>query len=242
MHHILPIRYDNYWFITQYLGLYILSPYLTKALTRLSRKEYKSFLVSFFIIVSILQLNGLKGGFSLVWFMFLYAFAGYLKTFPKDYFFLQNNSGLIFIFGSFLLFIISIFTNSGKLGIVTYWGFYNGPILFLTSVSLFLFFLKKRESQQIIAISRIAPYTLGIYLFHEHPILKEVLWTKLNDSGIPINIFTIIFISLSIFLIGIIVELCRKQIFNIIPIGKYVYKLLFIIYSQTINYYICHLR
>lgn len=30
IHVLMPIRYDSYWFITQYLGLYIMSPFLAK--------------------------------------------------------------------------------------------------------------------------------------------------------------------------------------------------------------------
>lgn len=48
IHALLPIRYDSYWFITQYIGLYIISPFLSKWARSMSKKEYKTMLVSFF--------------------------------------------------------------------------------------------------------------------------------------------------------------------------------------------------
>ncbi len=79
IHALMPVRYDSYWFITQYLGLYIMSPFLSKWARSMSKKEYQTMLVSFFIITSIIQLQGLKGGFSLIWFIFLFMFAGYIQ-------------------------------------------------------------------------------------------------------------------------------------------------------------------
>ena len=47
IHVLMPIRYDSYWFITQYLGLYIMSPFLAKWARSVSKQEYKIMLVSF---------------------------------------------------------------------------------------------------------------------------------------------------------------------------------------------------
>lgn len=49
IHVLMLIRYDSYWFITQYLGLYIMSPFLSKWARSMSKKEYQTMLVSFLL-------------------------------------------------------------------------------------------------------------------------------------------------------------------------------------------------
>lgn len=186
IHALMPIRYNSYWFVTQYIGIYILSPFIANWARRMSKEEYKVCLVSFFIITSILQLDGLKGGFSLIWFLFLFLFAGYIQLWKKTSNMLrkwESNSGTIFLIISFLLFVFSLFFNDSHLNIVTYWGFYNGPLLFISSVSLFLFFMKIKTSKIVVWCSKLSPYMFGVYLIHENPIIKKDLWSFFNGGG-----------------------------------------------------------
>lgn len=216
IHVLMPVRYDSYWFITQYLGLFIMSPFLSKWARSMSKKEYQTMLVSFFIITSIIQLQGLKGGFSLIWFIFLFMFAGYIHLhggasglIPEW----KQYAGITFITTSSLLFIISFPVNGSKLNIVGYWG-YNGPLLFIASVSLFLFFLKMKESNAIRIISKLSPYMLGVYLIHEHPILKEKLWIFLNENFAEIKIIHLLIIAFIIMAVCIPIECVRQFLFR----------------------------
>lgn len=227
IHALMPVRYDSYWFITQYLGLYIMSPFLSKWARSMSKKEYQTMLVSFFIITSIIQLQGLKGGFSLIWFIFLFMFAGYIQLqggvngiIPEW----KQHAGITFIMTSSLLFIISLPINGNKLNIVGYWGFYNGPLLFIASVSLFLFFLKMKESNAVRIISKLSPYMLGVYLIHEHPIFKDWLWKFLHKNVAHTNIFHLLIIALVIMAICIPIEYVRQLLFKIFRIDTLFYK------------------
>lgn len=44
VHSALPIRYSVYWFVTAYMGMYILSPYLSRLACQLEKEEYKKIL------------------------------------------------------------------------------------------------------------------------------------------------------------------------------------------------------
>lgn len=55
---LLPVRYSIYWFITAYIGMYLLSPYLAKLAQNLNEKEYTSFiclLTGMFVLYSFLR-------------------------------------------------------------------------------------------------------------------------------------------------------------------------------------------
>lgn len=58
VHSLLPIRYTMYWFVTAYMGMYILSPYLSRLACHLEKNEYKKFLMiltGLFVLYSFLQ-------------------------------------------------------------------------------------------------------------------------------------------------------------------------------------------
>lgn len=226
IHVLMPIRYDSYWFITQYLGLYIMSPFLAKWARSMSKQEYKIMLVSFFIITSILQLQGLKGGFSLIWFLFIFMFAGYIQLWESESFTIKRwntYAGIIFIFISALLFLISFPINGKTLNIVSYWDFYNGPLLFIASVSLFLFFKKIKESKLVVVVSKLSPYMFGVYLVHENPIVKEHLWSYLNGLFTEIRISNLFLIAIIILFSSAFIEYLRQLIFRTLKIDSLFY-------------------
>lgn len=229
IHILMPIRYDSYWFITQYLGLYIMSPFLAKWARSMSKQEYKIMLVSFFIITSIIQLQGLKGGFSLIWFLFIFMFAGYIQLWENKSITMKKwntYAGIIFIFASVLLFLISFPINGSTLNIVGYWGFYNGPLLFTASVSLFLFFKKMKESKLVVTISKLSPYMFGVYLVHENPIVKEHLWSYLNGELTDVWILDLFFIAIIILFLSAFIEYLRQLIFKTLKIDSRFYNVI----------------
>ena len=89
-----PIN-NQYWFITSYLGLYVLSPYLNKALDSLSEQELKRlcllFFVGFSLIPSVVVFEPAqdffdpRSGKSLVWFVVLYCFVFFFKKYWMAY-------------------------------------------------------------------------------------------------------------------------------------------------------------
>lgn len=248
IHYLMPIRYDSYWFITQYIGLFIMTPFLAKWAHSMKKAEYKAMLFSLFILTSIIQLHGLRGGFSLIWFIFLFMFAGYIRLYENESTILfkwSKKPGMIFIIFSLLLFILSFFTNRESLNIVTYFGFYNGPLLFFSSVSFFLYFKKKSESKLIITIAKLSPYMFGVYLIHEHPIVKEHLWTYLNNQISDVTVYILLLVALIIFISCIFIEFLRQVIFKILRINEvfnYILNSTFIFIVTHLKKFICYVR
>lgn len=227
IHVLMPIRYDSYWFITQYLGLYIMSPFLAKWARMISKREYEIMLFSFFIITSIIQLPGLKGGFSLIWFIFLFIFAGYIRLYGNESPLLSKwklNSGVIFTIFIFVLSFIAVISNGKMLGIVEYWGFYNGPFLFIVSVSFFFLFLKLKEFRLVVFISKFSPYMFGVYLIHENPTLKKILWPYLSEQFPRIGIYQLFLIAFIVLSICVLIEWIRQRIFIVLKIETHLFR------------------
>ncbi len=223
VHVILPIHYDLYWFITQYIGLFLISPFLIKSANNLTKEDYKKFLIISFFIVSILQLQGLKGGFSLLWFIFLFMFSGYIRLYDPQHL-IKSHPFATYITFTCILGLISILLgySSSKLSIVSYLGFYNGPFIFISSVALFYVFKEMKplnESNKIVkVILYFAPTCFGIYLIHEHPYLKDYLWDNVRIMTRKLSLFNILFIlcfSFGLFVICAVIEKIRLFMFKI---------------------------
>ena len=109
---ILPINFldqQNYWFITIYMLLYLVSPLLNTIIKFSSKERLQKIilvLIFAFMVLPSLTGNGLfydnKGGYSLVQFIILYFIGAYLRNFPiKDSYlfkvFSKNSRKLIYL-------------------------------------------------------------------------------------------------------------------------------------------------
>lgn len=92
-----PIITGKYWFITMYVGMYMLSPLLNKMIRGLNQREHATLLCILVLFVSIwpvvavaggheVQSYALNYGFSAAWFIVLYIIAAYFRVYyTPDY-------------------------------------------------------------------------------------------------------------------------------------------------------------
>ena len=84
---IFPISTRKYWFLTVYIALYLLAPFINKLINALSQRQHHSLIVLSIVLFSIMPsvipyggedgivgVNGI-GGTILVWFVVLYIIA-----------------------------------------------------------------------------------------------------------------------------------------------------------------------
>lgn len=96
---------------------------------------------------------------------------------------------------------------------------YNFLILILQSVCYFLWFNTLNIKSKF--INYISSLTLGIYLIHDHPYLKKMLysWFNITNSNVLSSkkfILQIIIVAIIIFTISLIIEAIRQLIFKFI--------------------------
>ena len=185
-----PITYSKWWFASAYFVLYLLFPYINKMLIALDKKEYQKLLVlmtvCWCIIPTFLE-KSLQSN-SLLWFVFLYALAGYLRL-HMDVTLLKSGKyiaiSIIFaIFTYFSAVIIDVLssTNSFYANYITY--FYNMqrlPML-LISVTLFIGFLNLKIGYTPL-INIVSSSTFGIYLIHDDRLVRKMLWKTLFQNA-----------------------------------------------------------
>lgn len=234
----LPITTRQYWYITAYFGMLIVSPMLNTVIRHTPRKSFGYILIAVFllfsVIPSVLMVDpyNLIGGYSMIWLCLLYVVGGYLRKYDIPNKIKSGYAWLIVLVSltvSFLFkFIIETFWLTST--VVMYrqiFVSYTSPTIVLLSVGLLITFSKmtfKPFINNIIAF--IAPATLGVYLLHVNPLI----WTYImKDFAIrflqydcAVMVLLIFLAALGIFVAGIIVEKIRLMLFRVLRINKLV--------------------
>ncbi len=180
----LPVTFSKWWFATAYLILYIFVPYINKFIKSLTKKDLRNLLITMTILWMVLPTISNKDYLAndLIRFVYLYLIVAYIKVYP-----VQNEAKKgIFLFGigfgvvlcSIIVFQIAgnfiprIYTLSGYFQIWT-----KIPNL-MEGIGLFLIFknIKLKPNKMV---NTVAASTFNVYLFHDHPLMRDILWEKL---------------------------------------------------------------
>lgn len=218
----LPISTSQYWFATCYVILLLISPALQIFIHNVDRKIYRRILIILFVLWSVIPSFhiGQPGYSNLGWFIFVYLLAGYIRIYPVKF---TDRINVLHGMAAYGILVV--------LAVITYVYGYNIPFFrenakylyaemntvtaIACSVLLFLGFrnLKIRNNPKI---NKIAGCTFGVYLFHDHPLIRKVIWGDLlgNAKHIDESLFPLrlILSIIGVFLIGIVLEYCRQII------------------------------
>lgn len=186
---LFPVASNQWGFATNYFILFLLVPLINKALNNIDRKTYRNYLILFFILWSVLPtltgffviFNATYGLSDLLWFIYLYAFAGYIRLYfdvkkHKPYFYFS-----IALCSSIFILIFFILMNKSATYPLNFSDqadyFYKPQYItcFIVAVFIFLFFasLNMRYSK---IINIIASSVFGVYLIHDNFLMRTKLW------------------------------------------------------------------
>lgn len=243
----MPIRINDYWFISKYIALLALSPFLAKLACILNQKEYRiGLLVLFCMNISLNCFSYgrvYSGSDSLLWFVFLFFVAGYIRLYNP---FMAYNHllGRGFL-GMCLILLVALLIQKGFLYVwkkepVSYdLTAYNG-YTFFTSVLLFLWAKQHTFPHNFLFrnLVKIAPFTLGVYLIHDNYYIRMLLW----EDWLPVSrylqswtLLPILFItSLGIFFLCIFIDFLRSVCFQQFRLNTY-----FIRFVHLLGVYFC---
>lgn len=179
----LPLS-TEYWFITCYLLLCVLLPVLNPLLRKLNLKTYVLFLFAVFCFWYLLA-TFLNNQYANLMRSFLFWCLGcFFGIFFKDIKIKPFSIFCLFV-ASFMGIIASTsgyyFTYCGISSVYKAAGFMlvkSG--VFLSAVSLFLIF-KSLEIGTVKSINVLSLCTFGVYLIHEHPFARPLIWYKVID-------------------------------------------------------------
>lgn len=237
---LFPVCTNMDGFSTEYIMMYILSPYLNIFINNMNAKQHKTLLIIlvilFVIIPDLFCFMGTTydfgGAYGVVWFILLYFTGAYIKKYVRideikkqKYLITYVTLALLVPLSSICSMILYKIT-----GIVKFFEFkqlfysYNSILVYPASISLFVLFLSidiknSRLNKMILSLSST---TFGIYLIHDNRFIREILWKEIinpckyaNDA----NVFVALILSvLLIYLICSIIEKVRAYLFNVYKI------------------------
>lgn len=220
---IFPVSHSMYWFVTTYIILYFLSPYLNIMLHHITREQHLG-LISFLLMIwsvlpTFLELDICYSQLGM--FLLLYIMAAYVRLYPerewlkrfgKMRYFLASY-GLIFLtvlFFDLLEYLIPEFSLD-----MEYFGGQNKITTFICAFAMFIAFLNL-EVKQNKWINRVAVTTFGVYLLHDNTFISRSLWTEWLDTDqwirSPGLLFHLIGASVCIFCVCAFLDYARSML------------------------------
>ena len=224
---LFPLSTDSYWFVTQFVAILILSPFLALLMRQLSYRQYIYLLIGMACICLAIfpefplgRRYHVAHGNSVWSFAYLFLIAGFIKHHIKR---INKTKLLLLIFiTTFMSIICEIYGGYQNGTVRLCWLDYNG-LPFILSVLVFLYVRQIKECNSNIwnILVKIAPYTLGVYLIHDHLLVRGWLWKMVSvTSDCEKWMFPLIVIGICIliFFSCIFIEVIRKKVFTLLKI------------------------
>lgn len=216
---ISPLPMSKYWFVTQYMGMALLAPFLSRLAQSLNQRQMLFLLGFLFVLFYNIPFGkNFATGMSLNWFVFLFFVGGYIRKYGMPD--IINKHIAKWLILSVTFFFLIHFTSNylrylSSGADFTIKSTANNDLTFFVSVFLFVFFVNKTwKNTWLIRISKLAPYTFGIYLCHEHPAMRAFLWSEMLPQYIfcPLIVMTLLY-SILLFLSCAGIDLIREKLF-----------------------------
>ena len=219
---LLPVTFSTWWFAAIYFVLYLIHPFINILLHKLDKSTYQKMLILLFVIWSIIPTftTSKFQGNVLLWFVFLYCLARYIRLFglnPKG-----NVKKYVILFVVFTLIryatCIGLILLGTKVSAVAGHSlyFYDQQSVFtlLCAVTLFMIFEKITIPNNKI-INLIASASFGVYLMHDNKHIRSFIWQTIFKGKDYQNSLMLILYSLLavliIYLVGTIIDLIRQK-------------------------------
>lgn len=248
-----PLFITDYWYFNEYFLMYFFLPIINKGIAEINEKTMKYIIINLFLIFSCvgemknynlrffsIDIFNLKKGFSYIWLLILYLYGSYLGKFKI------NNNIKRSIFHYIKLVIIIVLAMFIRMKIIVYFIKspkkkidlnidYCSPAEVIISFSIIMIFsnINIKNKYLIKMISFFAPLTYGVYLIHNHLLVRNYI-IKNNFQWLTkmklYNFFIIeILCSFVVFLLCSLIDFIRLLIFNTLKVRQIIIIILKII-------------
>lgn len=231
----LPVISGKYWFISNYVVLLLLSPFLNKLICLMNKKEHRNLCIILVFIFSFLstifnysQALKFEKSYDIVWFIVLYFVSSYISKYGIKLSKVKIICG--YLVSTFCIFTLKFFiehTKNVSIFNIIYTLFFNGKsnisyqyssiFVFLSAVFLVLIFEKIRIKN--ITIKKVINFT-GSLVLTCYLLPNNFIWNLVNPHSITDNNFLIavysLFAILIVFICCCLIEFLRKILFDFI--------------------------
>ena len=234
-----PVTFGNYWFITTYIVLYLLSPFINKFINMVEKKFFQNLLIILIFIEIIIPTISTSevSVHGIILFITLYMIGAYINKFPNNLFNSKRVSVIltIIMYALLMISVVVIDFIGTKMQSISSHIYYftkeNSIPTVLCSIFIFMSF-KNIKIFYNKNINKIASTTLGIYLIHENMFIRPIIWKDIFKCNAYINsqylILNAIISIISVFIICIIIDILRQA-----TIGRFINKVV----EYSINKY-----
>ena len=231
LHFVFPVHMKHYWFVTAYVILMLLVPFLNAGIGQMNQKQLAistALLTAYQTLPkSILPVKFTDDemGNHVLWLVCLYLIAAYIRKYGISFFSGLKKSlvcyvtGAICIFAS-LLVMRAVYFKLDAFGESLNFGYhYNHILCLFASVALFYVFKHWEFKDGVVSriVGKAAPYAFGVYLIHEHLLVRE-LWPKwmnvMPTENIVLFLFGLIWKVSLVLVIGLILDWLRALVFK----------------------------
>ena len=232
LQYVFPTLMEQYWFVTAYVLMYLLSPFLATAVHHMSKRKLQIVLCLLLIVMSIsksvlpVHLEMDEAGYDAIWFITVYLVAAYIRLYGlpflggvKKSFALYLAGGAFGIYGlTMVLHLICV--KTGALDYFVHAAIeYNHIFNLFAAVALFNGFLQWKGPEGKLGdfICKLGGLSFGVYLLHEQVEIRY-LWPNWLGAGqvetIPQLLVYALAAVLLVFVAGVLADAVRMWIFT----------------------------
>ena len=227
----LPVITDQYWFVTAYLLMYMVSPFLNCMIRAMGKRMHFlccCVLLGIFSVghnlAYVYDFGDVNGGYTFLWFCILYIVAAYIRLYvPVE---TKHRSRGLLVYGCCALgvgiarFVAHYVTTAlfGTPMLTSFFYSYNSILVVPASIGLFMAMRTVKVGVKAAkAVSFFAPLAFGVYLIHDHPAVRPALWSILKPYAFAESVWMVPYVLLCtivIFLVCCLVEWVRQWVFR----------------------------
>lgn len=227
---LFPVIMNHYWFMTAYVFMYVFTPLIAVGAGLLGKKQLQIVVIGLLVIFAGVKsvvpaaLDGDAMGYDSMWYLCVCVLAVYLRRYGIPWVKTVKRGLLVWIGGAVAIVVVTmglrlIYLQTDQLGpILTICFHYNHILTLLAAVGFFGIFCRMREpggraGKWILCIS---PYTLGVYLLHEHLALRYQWQSWLGAEAARGSLGVFLWAPLAVcvvFVAGILAERLRVLLF-----------------------------
>ena len=238
---LFPALKGHYWYITCYVFLFFIMPYINTVVQNLSKKSFQKLLLVLFILLCIIPTFGIKDyfrteyGYSPFWLAYCYLIGAYLRLHPlPESKWLRRRRMVIAVIINTAVMLISKYAihfltakilgePKGENALLQY----VSPLMVLNSVLIFLIFkdIRVKNKSLKLCLATFSKAAFGAYIIHCHFLLNEHIWPGSFSFLLTHNPFIVVFevigLSAAVFIVCTLIDILRGYLFNILRINKF---------------------
>lgn len=228
---LFPAMTGQYWYYTAYFGLMLFMPALQCLTAHLTKKQFRSLIVSIILLFSVLpalfvsDIFLTSNGYSLWWLMALYLTGAYMKKYGIP--FLKKTGYAVFLYFLCVLITWGIWEAEACGAGIPLPNLlqYTSPAMLLAGMSLLSAFAGMRLPKRLQrAVSVCAPLSFSVYLIHAHPLvwtyLLEGRFASLAHEPAYVLVLYVIGTAAGIYMVCTVIDAVRAWLFRLCGVRK----------------------